>query len=701
MKTKFCILVVLFAGVVVFAQQSSPPPSQAAAPSAAAKPADPPADAPQAKEPDHAAAYYHFALAHIYEELVAMYGRSELANQALQEYRKALEADPDSKFLSAGMAELYAKTGRIRDAVVEAQEIIKRDPTNLEARRLLGRIYLRSVGDLQGGTQSQQMIKLAIEQYEEIVKLDPKSFDDQLVLGNLYRTDNQLQKAENAFKTAYQLHPESDEAVTRLAYLYDEQGESTRAASLLNAFPEGARTSKFYSTLGYTFEQQNNHKQAIEAYRKAVDQDSDNQEALSGLAENLLKDGQTDAALAQFKAITDADPQNVQALLEIAEIYRMQGKYDAALDTLKKADGLVQDSFEIAYKRALVYESQERYDDAAQVLQQLLQRTAKPAGVYNDGEKNNRDIFLERLGNVYREAGKYPLAIETFRKVIDLGGDDYTARGYGELIDTYRDNKQWNEATAAAKEAVAKLPDRRGFQFVLASQMADAGKGDEAVAQVRALLKGTDDDREVYIALAQLESRLKRWPEAEADATKAQALSPKPGEKDDVLYLLGSFYERQKKYELAEESFKSILSDNPKRGDALNYLGYMLADRGLRLDEALGYIRKAVDLEPRNGAYLDSLGWAYFKMGKYDLAEENLRKASERIGNDGTVQDHLGELFARTGRLKQAAAHWERALDEWAKSAPADVDSADVARVQKKLESTKVRIAKEGPANKQ
>ncbi len=93
---------------------------------------------------------------------------------------------------------------------------------------------------------------------------------------------------------------------------------------------------------------------------------------------------------------------------------------------------------------------------------------------------------------------------------------------------------------------------------------------------------------------------------------------------------------------------------------ALNYLGYMLADRGTRLDESLGYIRRAVALDPNNGAYLDSLGWAYYKMGNYDLAEENLRRASERIGNDPTVHDHLGELYQKTGRLKFAATNWER-----------------------------------------
>src|SRR5271165_4993624 len=101
------------------------------------------------KAPDQAAAYYHFAMAHIYEEMVSMYGRADYANKAIEEYRLAIENDPTSDYLNAGLAELYARTGRIKDAVLEAQDILKRDGNNLEAHRLLGRIYLRSLGDMQ------------------------------------------------------------------------------------------------------------------------------------------------------------------------------------------------------------------------------------------------------------------------------------------------------------------------------------------------------------------------------------------------------------------------------------------------------------------------------------------------------------------------------------------------------------------------
>ena len=666
------------------------------APMTQEKPAASPIDKSGSETPDKAAAYYHFGMAHIYEEMVAMYGRADYANKAIDEYRLAIDNDPTSDYLNAGLAELYARTGRIKDAVLEAQDILKRDGNNLDAHRLLGRIYLRSLGDMQSGTQSQEVLKLAIEQYEQIVRLDPQSVEDHLLLGRLYRLNNDLVKAENEFKTAVQIQPDSEEAITALSILYNEEGDSSRALEVLSAFPEAARTTKVYSALGYTYEQTKAYKKAIEAYQQAVDLDHDNLDAVRGLAQNLLNDGQTDAALAQFKVIVDAEPSDAQTYMRMAEIYRRNGKYDEAGDALKKAAAIVPESLEVKYNQAVILDAQGKYDDAIAILNDLLQKTAHANGEYDVSEKSNRAIFLERLGTIYREASKPQMAIDTFRRMLDLG-DENAVRGYQEIIETYRDQKQWQLATSTAEEAAKKFPSDRSLQLVAASQRADMGQPGPAIDEVKGMLKGTADDRDIYIALSQMYSRVKDWPQAEASINKAVALSTKQEDKDYANFVAGSIYERQKKYEQAEEEFHKVITSDPKNAQALNYLGYMLADRGTRLDEALGYIRRAVALDPQNGAYLDSLGWVYYRMGDYDLAEENLRRASEKIGSDPTVQAHLGDLYQKTGRLKLATAHWQRALDEWNKTIPAEVDGDEMAKVQKDLESAKVKLARQSP----
>jgi tetratricopeptide (TPR) repeat protein len=666
--------------------------AQQAPAASTAKPATP----ASARKSDRAAAYYHYALAHMYEEEVASYGRSELAGKAIDEYRLAIEADPTSEFLTSALAEMYIKTGRIRDAVLQAQDILKKDPNNLEAHKLLGRIYLKSLGDTQEGSGgSGNVLKLAIEQYEEVTRIEPDSADDHLLLGRLYRLDHNMLKAETEFKTAVRLDPESEEAVTMLAYLYNDEGETARATQVLSSVPDSARSAKLYSALGYTYEQQKQYKQSIEAYRHAIALDHDNLDAIRGLAQNLVNDGQANAALEQYKIIADANPEDAQTYIRMAEIYRKEGKFDEALENLKKAESVVQDSVEVSYNIAAVYQAQGRYDEAVQVLQDLLKKTEKPSNAYSQEEKDNRAVFLERLGTVDRDNGDQTGAIETFRQMLALGNDN-SVRGYQELVDTYREAKQWQQATDVAKEATQKLPSDRGLKMVYASQLADMGQPDQGIAQVRALLKGTPEDREVYISLSQMYARLKQWSEADDALNKADQLSSKPDDQKYVLFLRGSNFERQKKYDQAEDAFRKVLAMDPDSAMTLNYLGYMLADRGAKLDEALTMVKKAIEIDPANGAYLDSLGWAYFKLGKYDLAEDSLTKASQHnMGSDPTVQEHLGDLYQKTGRLKLAASHWERAVTEWNKTVAAEVDADELSGVQKKLESAKVKLAKE------
>ncbi len=511
---------------------------------ASAPPAQPPAAAAAdsssaATQPDRADAYYHFQLGHMYEDMVAGTGRAEFATKAVEEYKLALQADPSSSYLSSALAELYARTGEIREAVAEAENVIARDPDNLDARRLLGRIYLRSIGDLQGGSQadSESMLHLAIEQYERIVHLDPSSIEDHLLLGRLYRLNNETAKAEDEFRTAVKLQPSSEDAVTTLALLYNEEGDSGRALEILQSVPEADRSPRIDSVLGYTYEQKKDYTRAIDAYRKAVDLDRDNLDAVRGLAQNLLNDNQTEAALDQFKTIAAADPQDVQTLMHISEIYRRDGQFEKALETLDKAQAVAEDSMEVQYNRAVIEEALGKYDDAARHLQELLHRTDKANNVYSAAERSNRAIFLERLGTVYRDQNNTEQAVDAFRKMAALG-DDAVARAYQQIIETYRDAKDWPAATAAAREAVAKLPDDRGLQMVLAGQEADSGDGDAAIAHVKAMLKGNAaDDREVWITLAQMYSRLRRYPDAEKAVAKALELSTKQEEKDYAYFI--------------------------------------------------------------------------------------------------------------------------------------------------------------------
>jgi len=392
--------------------------------------------------------------------------------------------------------------------------------------------------------------------------------------------------------------------------------------------------------------------------------------------------------------LAETDPEDIGALIHIGEIQRRQGKYEDALTTIRKARKKDPSSLEAGYNEGLLLDVLGRYDEAAQTYEKMVDLTSHANGAYTAEEKNNRGIFLERLGAVYHEENKTAEAIAAYQKMIDLGGD-MALRGFQGQVDTYRDAKQFDKAVEVSHKAVEANPKDRELKLMLAGELTDLGKGEEGLAMAKGLIANTGEDRTVWLALGQMYVRMRRWKDAEDAFGKASPLTTKQEDRIYLLFLKGELAERQKHFEPAEQFFRQALDLDPANAMTLNYLGYMLADKGLRLPEALKLIRKAVELEPMNGAYLDSLGWVYFKMGQYELAEENLRQAVARDQTDPTVHDHLGDLYEKTGRIRLAAAQWELSLAEYAKSATADVEPGDLAKVQKKLEGARVKLAKQ------
>ncbi len=539
------------------------------------------------------------------------------------------------------------------------------------------------------------MLQLAITEYETIVQLQPDNMENHLLLGQLYALNHDSTRAETQFKAAQVADPNAEEATLNLARLYTDHGELERAIGVLAAVPVTDRSAEMEFALGALYDQKHQTKLAIEAYRLALDQEPENTDTRHALALALLVDQQYDAALAEFNRILVAEPQDANSYIRISDIQRHKGQYEESLATLEKAKTIIHDPLDLNYVRyyeAVADEALNRNDAAIAILTAAITSTEHADGQYTEQEKGNRAEFLENLGTVYREQDKTTDAIAVYDKLIALGGD-YAERGWQDEVDAWRDVYQWQKATDVAAAAVKAMPKDSTVALVYASELADTGKPDEGVALAKAQLGGKDD-RTVHLALSQIYLRLKRWKESAAELDAAEPLSMKPEDKEYLLYLRGSLAERQKHYDEAEADFRKILAANPDSGMTLNYLGYMLADRGQKLDEAHTMIQKAVDSDPQNGAYLDSLGWAEFKLGQYALADQIMQKAVVRMKDDPTVHDHLGSVYEKEGKLSLAVAQWERSLAASQKALPADVDPDDVAKVQKKLESAKVKLAK-------
>src|SRR5579863_6721519 len=213
------------------------------------------ASAPQDGIATQADAYYDFVMGHYYAQEYQVTSRSEDANKAIDFFKKAFTLDPSSRQIGDELAEIYYQTQRIRDAVSEANSILARDPDNLPARRLLARIYVRTLGDLSNTSGQHDTLAHASDQYREILRLQPTDTDAALWLARLYRLQNEQDKAEGVLRDLLAREPANENGVEQLTQLLLDEGKSHEAISSLQAILQRAPTPKLWELLGDAYNQ--------------------------------------------------------------------------------------------------------------------------------------------------------------------------------------------------------------------------------------------------------------------------------------------------------------------------------------------------------------------------------------------------------------------------------------------------------------
>jgi tetratricopeptide (TPR) repeat protein len=650
-----------------------------------------PKTAPAEKNSARAEAYYSFTMGHIYEQQYEATSSPEYATKSIEAYKKAYALDPKSQVIGERLAEMYWKAQRIHDAVIEAQEILKRDPDNVQSRRLLGRIYLRSLGDVSAGNAQSETVSKAIEQYREINRLDPSDTESALWLARLYRLKNDHDKAEEVLKAILKSDPENEPAVEQLTQLLMDEGKGTEAVTLLEGITAHSPSPVLLDLLGDAQTQAHDLAKAEEAYRRAAELDPSEPSHQRGLGQTLLAEEKYPEALKVYEKLSDVMPDDSDVYLRIAQIYRELHQLDKAEQNLVKARQYAPGSLEVMYNEAMLYQAQGRFEDAIRVLSDAV-TGIKGQSASVPSRRRSLSILYQQLGQLYRDTQNYQASIYTFEELGHLGEEE-DRRARMMIMDTYRAAKDLSKALQTGKEALAKYPADPAIRTSQALLLGENGQTDEAVKILRAQLHGDASDREPYLNIAQVYERGRRYKEAEDSARAAEVLPGQPREKEMVWFLLGAIYERQKFFDKAEEQFKKVLAVNSKNAPVLNYYGYMLGDLGIRLDEAEALVQQALKEDPYNGAYLDSLGWIYFKENKFSASETTLRKAVERERHDATIHSHLGDLYLKMGRSELAAAEWEKSLVEWRRSLPADLEADKVAELEKKISQTKHRVA--------
>lgn len=629
---------------------------------------------------DRATSYYYFALAKFNE------GRGNLP-KALSQMKKALNYNRESSALHLEMAKLLKNNGNIRDAIEYAQKASNLDPEDTEPHWLLANIYFSSRNRL--GTEDDELQR-AVRELEECRKLDPQDAHVYYALGGAYFELNQPEKAIQSYEEFQNLYKGTDSGYIEIAKYYLEKNDQEKAVEYLKkAIEIQPESPESLYMLGDIYSRLHRIDEAIPIYRAlARIPEVNNLNVKKRLALFLIETGGFEEAVDLLSPIVQDDPNNLECRLLLGRAQIGTQQYKEAIETLRSIQTSNPEfNLNARFYLGIALENSGKHAEAIAIFEDLLDEIPP-----DSDDRAYRLPFQHQLALSYLETGEYEKSIEIYREMVPKD-----PRLNLELMNAYRLNHEYDEAIKIGKQEYKKNPDNLRVGILYARILADDGKTDNGAAILNELLESNSSNLDLYIHLSQIYLQGKRYSKAEetlqrAGRTKLEGEKPEKQLKfqlalvyevqkdydraesllEEILksdpdnteakYRLAAVYERKKDYDHAESLFKEVIRENPQNAGALNYFGYMLADRGIRLEEAIRYVQEALAIDPDNGAYLDSLGWAYFKLNDLENAEKFLLKADRYVKDDPVISDHLGDLYFKTGNFEKARDYWNQSI---------------------------------------
>ena len=606
---------------------------------------------------------YPFALA----KMLAEEGR---LLEALQAFPEAVRQAPDDPFIRIEYAELLLRAAqrygagsgrmeRMEEAAQQAAVVRRLAPGNLDAQRALGRIEL-SLADFRP-----EAMAAAIEALEVVRKRAPDDVQTMVTLGQIYLQQRQPDRAAEVFGEAAANTPGNRMIYSFLAEALHAAGRDAEAEApqrkLLELDP---RALDARLGLAKSLAEKGDHQGAVELLRQAPKEVAESHELRGELAWQLYLVGDYEGALATAEGLLRDAPKDVWPRFVRALSHAAQGKDEEALAELDALRADDPDNLELARTEAGVLERLGRSDEAAAILAELLKRL--DAGGDETGADPRARLLL---AGVLARSGKREEAATTLEPLLEATDGDVNSQARIDYADLLFDLGRRERALAVLEEGTVGVAALRAKEIELLLRAGDDKRAKKLLAQVQ---RGGDLD--VAVLAAQAVQSQSRWELSLPLLEPAIAAGTK---RVQVLFLAGVAYERTGQRDRASDSFRSLLAINPDFAPALNYLGYMWAERGENLAQALEMVEHAVALDPNNGAYVDSLGWAYFQRGDYPEARRYLEQASRLLPDDPTVCEHLADVYVAVGDVARAQQLYRRALD---------LAAGDAADLRKKLD---------------
>ena len=589
-------------------------------------------------------------------------------SKALESFAKAVALAPEDVYIRLELAELLLRLGRVEEAADEANTARRLAPEDLDVLKVSSRTHLRLA------ESSVESLSLAKESLQELQRRAPGEIDSLVSLGQIYLGESDFAGAAEVFRQALEQRPSHRGIHSLLVEALLRSGQTTEAEVVLQEAlaidPEFTRARLKLADLQ---SERGDHLAAARSLERAAISDPSDTEIRRRFGLELYRAGDVQGALEAVEKALEDDPADFAALYLKGLTLTALGRHEEAADLLRGLRERRPESLDLALLQARVLERQELNSEAAEVLlsvEELLRANGDDAGA-NRARLESAALFSRNH--------RWDAVVEMVEPLVQQ------ASGEEEEIDLLLLYAEALVGLDRVDEALALLRENsvagpRGIRVTakLAEILFEVGRGAEAEEVVQAL--AADGDLDSLSLAAEVYQRAARY--SQAIPVLQQALERRP-KSIQLLFWLGASFERSGQQTSAAQVFEELLSIEPEFAPALNYLGYMWAEGGQNLERALDLVRQAVALDPDNGAYADSLGWAHFQLGNYEEARDHLERAAQLIGEDAVVFEHLGDLYMVLKQLDEAGGYYQRALA---------LEAENAEQVQQKLERLRQQL---------
>ncbi|MCL2485961.1 MAG: tetratricopeptide repeat protein, partial [Endomicrobia bacterium] len=475
-----------------------------------------------------------------------------------------------------------------------------------------------------------------------------------------------IEDARKEYERVISLDPQALIVYKDLIYLYWQAGNKDKAFKIAERIEEldgnNAQTAIF---LGTFYLVANEPANAKKYWEKTLELDPENETATVYLAAYYYSDNKLSESAEYWNKFLDQQPDSAAGYLQLAMVQEKLGKFEDALASYDKVISLKPEAMEAYLSKARIYEANKQYDLAIAEYEDYMK--VFPDNMY----------VLMYLGKSYFEAGNVEKARDIFIKAKKGLPGDVTPNYWLGIV--YERMGQIDKSAAEfekvyEKEKSVAILARLGYYYSILKDYAKAEK------RFKSALEQEPYNHELLYLTALNYMDWEKYDKSIQYLIKTVEQKP---DLIDAYFFLGSAYEKSKDYDNAEKMFLRTLEMNPDHTRALNYLGYMYADRNIKLREAEQYLIRAINLEPQNGAFQDSLGWLYYRQGNYEAAA-NLLLSAANLTRDPLVYDHLGDAYVELGRIGEAWIAYALSFD---------IKSDK--NVKKKLDMVQAKIPKE------